>query len=111
MQSKQGECYLRCRLTADATTAILKHPIAGDLHIQVSTAADKQSGGGASAAPQDKDALPDELGVGMMSSGTISVRHACGRQCTRKVPGPVSYRASCHLHIPSVLTQACFASC
>lgn len=56
--------YFGCRLTADSTTAILKHRIAGDLHVQVPAAAPRQPGTPlASAVPPDKDALPEELGV------------------------------------------------
>ena len=56
-----------CRLTADAATTILKHPVAGDLHVQVvPTTGDKPAGAAANpTALADRDQSQDALGVNM----------------------------------------------
>ena len=87
--------HVVCRLTADATTAILKHRIAGDLHVQIP----KQPGTPlASALPPDKDALPEELGV------------STGKECVLTILLLASTPARQHALATSTMTghQNCF---
>ena len=66
-QASSHKTHTCRRLTADAATTILKHPVAGDLHVQVvPTTGDKPVGAAANpTALVDRDQSQDALGVSM----------------------------------------------